>query len=172
MEIIISFLILTVAMLGYSQIYRASLDSSYRATREIIATNVARAFMAEIMSKNFEEPGSGDPPPALGPDGTETRFGSNGNAYDDVDDYDYFESNPENPPVTVAGDPMDGTGGTPNYSDFSRSVSVKYVDLLPDGTYVDDPPGNTDYKKVTVTVSGPYVKDIIIDEVKAKPSAP
>jgi len=165
LEIIIALTILSVALLGFSQIFSTALNASYRAAQESIATNLGRGLMAEIMSKNFVEDPTMNPPPALGPDGTESRFGGSGNAFDDVDDYHGYS---ESPPISVGGLPMDGTAGTPDYSKFSRSVSVKYVDFLADGTYNDNPSGNTNYKKVTVTVNSPYARNIIIEEVKAK----
>lgn len=156
MEIVISLSLFAVAIVGFLQIFNTALDSHYRATQEIITTNLARGLMAEIMSKNFVEPGSADPPPALGPDPGELDR----NDFDDVDDYHGFS---ESPPYTVGALPMDGTGATANYSDFTRSVTVEYLDenLQPD-------PGATDYKKVTVTVSGPYVRDISLVEVKVR----
>jgi type II secretory pathway pseudopilin PulG len=161
LEIIVAFFIFSVTMVGFFQIFNTALDSSYRASRKIIAINLARGLMAEVMTKDFVEPGSGDPPPALGPDGTETRFGSSGSVYDDVDDYDGLI---ETPPRTIDNLAMDGTAGTPDYSDFSRSVSVVYIDEV-GGTF-QQVAGPTDYKQITVTVSGPYLSDTNIDEVK------
>lgn len=169
LEILISLSILTIALLGFFQIFNTALNSSYRATQEMIATNLARGLMAEIMSKNFAD--SLDPTPAaLGPDGTESRHGGVGNAFDDVDDYNNCTDGP--PPYTIGGLPMNGTAGMPNYSGFTRSVTVQYCEaddatdsIIPRGSGYQD----HYHKLITVTVSGPYVsRGITIDEVKAK----
>lgn len=163
LEIMLALSILSVALVGFLEIFNTALNSSYRATQESIAINLARGLMAEIMGKNFEEPGSGTPPPALGLDAGEII--TDRNTFDDVDDYnDYSES----PPLTVGGDPMDGLGTPPrpNYSRFSRGVSVVYCDIS--GSNIVDVVAPTDYKHITVSVSGPYVKNISLNEIKAK----
>lgn len=165
LEIVIALFLFAVAMLGFLQIFNTALDASHRATQEIIATNLARGLMAEIMSKNFEEPGS-DPanPPSLGPDSGELSRSD----YDDVDDWYAGGLWSESPPVTVGGDPMDGTvPGVPNYSGFTRSVNVGYCTIDGSNNIIPDP-GPTEYKHITVTASGPYVRDVIVDEVKTR----
>jgi len=166
-EILISLIIFTVAMLGFSQIFKVALDTQHRAAQEIIATNLARGLMAEIMAKNFTDPEEGETG-ALGPNGSETR-----GTFDDVDDYNGYT---ESPPRTLGGLPLDGsTEGRPDYSAFRRSVSVVYCSRSEPPspfTYtcpVAVPP-LTDYKRATVTVSCPYVIDTIIDELKTKPA--
>lgn len=164
LEIVIALSILTIALVGYFQIFNTALNSNHRATQEIIATNLARGLMAEIMSKEFVEPGSGDPPPALGPDSGETdRF----NGFDDVDDYHGLS---ESPPITVGNVVMDGTiPGVPNYSNFTRSVEVTYctiIGITSENRNVVPDVGPTDYKQITITVSGSYLKDLKIIELK------
>lgn len=158
LEIVISLFILTIAMLGYSQIHRTALESGHRAIREIIATNLTRGLIAEIMSKDFEEPGS---PGSFAREEADNRY-----LFDDVDDFHNWS---ELPPITIGipptgGQPMDGTvAGVPDYSDFTREVKVKNIDC-DDGSDAAD--GSTDCKEVRVTVSGPYVRDIDLVEVK------
>ncbi len=163
MEVILALTVLSVALLGFFQTFDTALNSSYRVAQETIAINLCRGLMAEVVSKSFEEPGSGDlgnPPPPLGPDAGETTR----NSFDDVDDYNNYT---ESPPCTVDGTPMNGAGGTtPNYSSFSRSVSVVYCDIS--GANIVDVAGPTDYKHITVSVSGPYVANINISEIKAR----
>jgi len=159
LEVVIGLSLVAITMAGVFQILQIALNSSYRATQEMIAINLARGLMAEIMSKEFEEPGGGG---GFGPEG-ETRHGDP--AYDDVDDYigdgtGFLES----PPYYINGTPMDGTGGTPNYSGFSRNVMVRYVE----SDLISHTGAVSDYKEVNVTVSGPYVRDISIVEFKIK----
>lgn len=158
LEIVMALFILSLALLGLLQMFNAALDSSFRANQEIIATNLSRGLMAEVMSKNFSDPEEPNNP--LGKDTAETIR----NTFDDVDDYN---NHSESPPVTIGGAPMDGTGGAPDYSRFTRSVRVVYCNIV-GNDIVEVSPGPTDYKKVTVTSSGPYVRDISIDEVKTK----
>ena len=157
LEIVIGIALISITMAGLFQMLQMALNSSYRATQEMIATNLARGLMAEIMSKEFE-----DPELAAGSFGTEEsgRQGGIGDTFDDVDDYDDFS---ESPPKYMNGTTMDGTGGTPNYSGFGRNVIVRNVDS---GLVNGAADGTTDYKEVSVTASGPYVRDISIIEIK------
>ncbi|MFH1777102.1 MAG: hypothetical protein ABH952_06050 [Candidatus Omnitrophota bacterium] len=160
LEIIIALSLFTIALLGIFQMFNMALNAGYRATQETIATNLARGLMNEIMSKNFEDPM--EPGTDIGPNTEEiTR-----SHFDDVDDYHGLT---ESPPVTVGGADMDGTGEPPlpDYSDFTRNVTVVYCNI--DGAnniVVSGSP--TNYKQIKVTVSGPYTRDILIDAVKAR----
>jgi hypothetical protein len=161
LEVVFALFILTVALLGFSQIFNTAQQSSGRANHEIIASNLAGGLMAEIMSKNFTDP---ETPGSFG-----SEEGTNRYDFDDVDDYDDWS---ESPPKT-AGKPagggyldMDGTSGTPNYSNYSRTVIVKFGKIQGNDIVDVDDIEPTDYKKVTVTVSGPYGKDISIIELK------
>lgn len=163
LEILVALFILTISLLGFFQMFNTSIETSYRAKQELIAINLARGLLAEIVSKDFVDP---DDPSrtSLGRDtvdGESTR-----NTFDDVDDYDYFRNNPENPPYTVGGEPLNGTGGRPDYSAFTRTVTVSYCDISGNNIIVVG--GPTDYKHITVTAGGPYVRDISVDEVKVR----
>lgn len=57
----------------------------------------------------------------------------------------------ECPPTNISGTPMDGTGGTPDYRNFRRQVTVEYVDDADFSIPPAIPPSNSE--KVTVTVS-------------------
>jgi len=68
----------------------------------------------------------------------------------------------ESPPETFSGVPMDGTGGTPDYSDYTRQTFIGYikddpltsaVDILED-CHIDTPYFDAcDFLRVRVTVS-------------------
>ncbi len=164
LEIVIALSIFAVAMLGFFQILRTAMVSSYRATDELIATNLARGLMAEIISKDFADPQQ--PMNDLGLDSAEAAR----NDFDDVDDYDGLN---ESPPYTPEADPMNGGGPPPrpNYSGFSRTVNVVFCDIS--GSDIVEVAGTdydtSDYKKITVTVSGPYARGIVLDELKTRP---
>jgi hypothetical protein len=42
-----------------------------------------------------------------------------------IDSYDGLD---ENPPEDISGNPMDGTGGRPDYEEYRRQVTVRYAD--------------------------------------------
>lgn len=164
MEIMVTLFLFAISVVGFSQMFSVALDANYRSNQELIATNLAHGLIDEILTKHFEDPT--EPGDELGINTGEDP--SDRTTFDDVDDYNELV---ESPPVTVSGLPMNGEGDppTPDYSDFSISVSVIYVDYLEDGTYTETPSGATDYKKATVTSSGPYVKDITVSATKVKP---
>jgi len=165
LEMLISLVIFSIAMIGYFRIFNVALDSQLRTSKEIIATNLARALMSEILTKAFIDPT--DPSTALGPNTGE----SGRSTFDDVDDY---EGLTESTPVTIGGQTMNGSGGTPDYTGFSRSVNVDYCEII------DVPVPNTlscgpskpasNYKKVTVSVSGSYVANISVNELSVNPN--
>jgi len=163
LEILISLIIFTVAMLGIFQIFNVALDAQHRARQEIIAINLARGLTAEIMAKNFVDP---DEPTnnALGLNPGESF--SNRQTLDDVDDYNGYDESAAGYPTTVGNQAMNGSVvGIPDYSGFSRSVNVVYCD-----SNINCPAaGPSDYKRARVTVNNPYAKNIIIDEVTARP---
>jgi len=156
LETLFALIILAVAMVGYSQIFSIAIKSSSRAKHDIIALNLAAGLLAEIMARDFEEAGS--------PGSFTREEGDNRYEFDDIDDYHNWS---ENPPKTAGKSSgggyldMNGTSGTPNYSKYTRSVVVSFAILEDDGDVVDDA-GPTDYKKVTVTVSSPFGKDVSV----------
>jgi len=166
LEVVFALFILSVAMVGYSQIFVTAQNSNNRANHDIIASNLAAGLMAEIMARDFEEEGL---PGSFGPDAGE----SDRHEFDDVDDYhNWSESPPKTAGNTASGgyEDMDGTtAGRPNYSNFTRSVTVSFVDIPADGGDIIGAGGPTNYKKVTVTVSGPFGKDVSIIELKTNP---
>jgi len=168
LEIIFALTILTVGIIGLIQSSGTTMRANIKASQEIVATSLARGLLAEVISKNFSDP-QYPTNTSLGPNPgnttMETRHGAVGDNFDDVDDYN---GTTEAPPETVNGTVMNGTAGTPDNSLFSRNVSVKYVDFLSDGTYVENPGGVTTYKKVTVTVTAPGGKAHTIDAIKTQ----
>jgi len=168
LEIIFTLSILTVGIVGLIQSSGTTMLANTKASQEIVATSLARGLLAEIMSKNFSDP-QYPTDTSLGPNSgnttMETRQGAVGDNFDDVDDYN---GTTEAPPKTVSGTVMNGMAGTPDYSLFSRNASVKYVNFLSDGTYVENPGSATDYKKATVNVSVPSGKTHTIYEIKSK----
>jgi len=156
LEIMVGFALAAIALGGMFQLLQMSLNVSYRANQEIIATNLASGLMAEIMSRDFVEAGlSCSPTYILGIDSGESI--SIRSTFDDVDDYNGYN---ESPPCYVNGTQMEG----PYYSAFRRSVIVDFADETNNFASTGS---CTEYKLVTVTVTGPYVRPISISEVKS-----
>jgi prepilin-type N-terminal cleavage/methylation domain-containing protein len=150
LEIVISLLILSVGALSMLQIVNVAMDAHYRASQEVIASNLANALMAEILAKKFAESVSNT---NIGPEASEARFNPplGTNAYDDVDDYNSTGIFDGPPPITIGNLPMNGLSGAPNYPGFTRSVRVEFYNTTTGG--VD--PNPTSCKQITVTVNGP-----------------
>ena len=169
LELIIALSIISVGLVGLIQASNTALELYYRTSRQIIATNLAKSLLAEIISRDFVDPD--DPTntilgPNMGSSQMETRCGSAGNVFDDVDDYN---GTSENPPRTVNGTVMNGTAGTPDYSYFTRNATVIYVNFLADNTYDETQPQTpTDYKKITATATVSKVKNISVYGYKTK----
>ncbi len=138
-EILITLVFLSVALLAVTSQFPMGLSVSETAEDLTLEVNLAQELMEEIRTLAWQEY-SGAP---LGPDTGETSR----DWYDDIDDYHGLA---EQPPVDVSGNPMDGTGGTPDFSQYLRTVSVAYVDT----TTLQDTGGTvTPFKEVTVTVT-------------------
>ncbi len=78
---------------------------------------------------------------------------------------DSFDGLDESPPRDINGTPMNGEGGTPDYSNFRRQVNVEYVD---DDDY-DQVVASSNSKRITVTVSSttnpPHFYEVILQMV-------
>jgi type II secretory pathway pseudopilin PulG len=165
LEIVISLLVLSAGGLTMLQAVNVAMDANYRAQQEVVASNLASALLSEIMSKSFES--STNAPIQI--DGSEVRTDPAGtNSYDDVDDYHQLELIEGSTPETVGGLHLDGTyGGTgfdlPNCQGFTRAVSVIFVDQnnVPTGGTVSD------YKRITVTLSGPGVNNFQLEAIRS-----
>ena len=156
-ETVISLSLLAIIFIGFAKVSQVGMSSVYKTNQEIIATNLARGLMTEIMSKKFDENDAlpWTAPVSLGPEASpaETRHGAT--RFDDVDDYHNYAE--PIPPLTIGNQVMD------YYSGFSRSVSVKYVTAAMQDSVVTA----TDYKKVEVTVNASGIPSFKLTEVKA-----
>lgn len=169
LEVIITLTLYAVAFLGFFQLFNVALDASHRVNQEVIAANLARGLIVEIMLQPFvdlEDPGV----TTLGPDAGEVGRGT----FDDVDDYDGYSDGPPNTvaPVTIGGDLLDGSGvpPRPDFSDFTRIVDVYYCqddgsgNIIATGNGGNDPP--YDWKCVSVETVAPPLNAFSIVELK------
>jgi len=157
LEVVIALFLFTIVIVGFADRAWWALDDNRRSTDEIIATNLRRALMAEIMVKNLTDPQEFDDP-------GESRFGVTVDTYyDDV--YDYNGMN-ESPPRTIGKVLLDGT----DYSGFRWDVTV--INGTVGGTGCDllnASPSNisrNDCKEVRVTITTPSGR--VINETEWK----
>gem|GEM_PF-6458871 len=167
MEVLISLLVLSIGALSTLQIINVSMNTHYRATQDVIASNLATALMSEIKAKKFEE-SLGDA--TFGIESPEYRFDPSPSvSWDDVDDYHLFS---EPVPMTIGGLYMTGAGSNssaPNYQGFVRSVVVDWYDVTTGSVVVGTP---TSCKQINVTVRGPAVGEYSILGHKSAPAGP
>jgi len=168
LEVMIALFLFTIVLTGFAQRAWVALDANRRSTDEIIATNLRKALMAEIMSKKFADPDGGT---YIGPDPGasspfETRFNTIlADRFDDVDDYNETGQPTPVAPVAISGLPLNGAAGTPDYSGYRWNVTVinGYNQCQPTHTGVGCDVFNTsasqiswdDCKEVRVTVTTP-----------------
>jgi len=143
LEILFTTVLLTIGTLSLFSAMAIVKKGEVDAEMVSLATVLSRDMMDEILSKAFE-----DPDVATGSFGREEALPRSN--FDDVDDYDTLS---ENPPQSVSGTAYDGTGGTPNDSMFTRSVTVENVPDNNFNTAVASAHGSTTSKRIIVTVS-------------------
>jgi hypothetical protein len=137
---LITLTFLSIALLAINAQFPMGLKMSEIAEGFTVQTNLAQELLEEIRGVYYwEDPVYGGA--ALGPDGEADRW-----SYNDVDDYDGLL---EAPPYDLNGDPMDGSGGAPNFSKYRREVTVTYADA----TTFDPTATATDLKRIEVTVT-------------------
>ena len=165
LEIVISLSIIAIVFVGIATAFGVVMNGLKKSNLELIATNLARGLMAEIMAKRFDENFVQPWSTTLGPDGGEMRFGTP--AYDDVDDYKALD--PELPPRSP--DMQIINLGITNV-DIRRYVRCGYAYEASGEWDTQTDPSN--YKLITVTVhitvGDPAVQimpDLILEEIKA-----
>ena len=184
LEIVISLVILSIVLFGAWQLYQHAVMTSLRAERELVAVNLARALMNEIVCKRFRDP-SGEV--SLGPDPDEQRIydSDNPNPFNDVDDYvDWSEDISSNEYIhNLLEQSFRGDGDLPNYEKYTfireveeiKCVSIQYYLTDHSGTTEDLRRENiagvdtesTDFKRIVVKVSAPGMRDIELVEIRA-----
>lgn len=144
-EIVVALLIITLAIVGFGMAIPLQTDNVTGFREERMALFLAKQMMEEVQTKVYEEPNL-----ASGSFGREeTLSGLGRQILDDIDDYNGWN---ENPPRYADGTVLDGSSGTPNFSDFRRQVVVENADDNDYGSPARTP-GSTASKRVTVTVS-------------------
>ncbi|MDD4909642.1 MAG: prepilin-type N-terminal cleavage/methylation domain-containing protein [Candidatus Omnitrophica bacterium] len=144
LEVLISIVIITSGIVILLEIIPVVMQGSANIENLVTATTLSRDLMDEILSKGFDDPDTGA---AFGLEESAPR--SN---FDDVDDYDGLS---EDPPQDVSGADYDGTGAMPDYSRFTRAVTVENVPENDFNAASPSADGTTDAKRIIVTVSWP-----------------
>jgi type II secretory pathway pseudopilin PulG len=122
-EILITLVFLSIAMLAMTSQFPLGLSVSQSAEDLTLATNLAQELMEEIRSMRWEDPQIAGAP--LGPDSGEYNRFDDYYRYDDIDDYDGLV---EAPPYDLDGNPLNGQGGRANLARYERDVTVTYAD--------------------------------------------
>jgi len=153
-EIIMALAVISIGIIGIVSLFSTALRAVNKDKVKLLSSFIAKDLIDEMLAKQWQESGGGS---ILGPETGETRSGTTANTiFDDIDDYNGLV---EQPPLTITGNPMDGstppgeTEPLPNYSFFRREALVEYVDK--DTLVAPDPvPNNyvTEYKRVSVSV--------------------
>ncbi len=137
-EVTVAFGLTATILASLFNVFELSHKRIIDAESETTALLLAREMMEEILSKEFEEPGTTG---RFGRDSGESQ--TNRTQYDDVDDYDSYGAN--SPPRDV-----DGTSLT-NYPTYTRRVTVTNISSTNFGLTRTD--GSTPFKKIVVQVS-------------------
>lgn len=138
-EVVLSSAIVGVLLVAALRTVAAAGQDRMTMERRLIARQLAQGLLAEIVPKAFADPAGGTT--TLGLDAGEVA--SDRRTFDDVDDYSGWSASPpqgpQNNPLTT-------------YANWSTSVQVRYVTLLPGG--VASPSASpTNFKSITVTVA-------------------
>ncbi len=178
--------ILSIVLLASWQLYQQAIGGSLKSEKEVVAVNLARALMNEIVCKRFAEKGASINS-SLGPESGESRnYIDEASAYDDVDDYVGWKEDWQNRDLqNEKGEIFDGRPASsgealnPNYKlfNFTREVEeIKCIDVDHDGTDNGDltrsakagsDTNSTDFKRIVVKVSCPGMRDIELVEIRA-----
>lgn len=138
MEVLIATVIVGVLMVAALRALGAAVRANVFIANRAKALMLADELLTEIVQTNYHDPDTKD---GMGRDLGEN--GASRTAFDDVDDYDRWNSTP----------PMDRFGAVKSdYAGWTRQVDVGYVDKSdPNGEFLS-PSAKTGVKKIRVTV--------------------
>ncbi len=113
-EVVLASAVVGLLLVSALTALEVSLLTAGVTSRQAKASALAQDLMAEILATRFEDPQGNI---QFGPEAGEST--TNRAAFDDVDDYQNWQSSP---PQSKDGTPLDG------FADWSRQVTVQYVD--------------------------------------------
>ena len=151
-EVLIAILILSVGIFMLLTMFTTGLDGVFANQKRTQATNLAQDLMDEIMGKEFRDPNQ---PPGWGIESGETQGVRT--TYDDVDDYSAWKN--YNPPEDIGGNALN------LYADFTRSVSVFFVDASLTGASESS---NYSIKEIIVSVAHSDIATVSLYGLKTK----
>ena len=140
-EVTIAYVLLTVALVALLPVFIMAIRAGKKTEQLQAATYLSQELLEEVRMRKWDEKTTSttrlhidNPSATLGPDAGETS--TDKTTFDDIDDFNGWTETPARDPLNVA---------LPDFTAFSRSVTVTYVDssLAAAG-------GTSDYKRVTV----------------------
>lgn len=154
-EVLLSVAILGLILIPLLSQFYTGMQGNVTAELVTKSVNLASELMEEIISKTFDEnafPAEPVDPSAIGIDSGENPNARN--TFDDVDDYNNWVKSP----------PEDAAGTALNeFSDFTRSVVVEYVDTV--GSNWNTSSVKTNYKRIKVIVSHPKITERVLESI-------
>ena len=159
-ELIVTMLLMSIAVLGISQALAFGLRHQSDAIWQVKSVALAETYLEEILARGYDEntPSGGVPAcsPTTAPCSLTFDDGESRPEFDDVDDYDGLN---ESPPRDAEG--LVRTG----YDGYRVQVAVRYVNAGEVAAFgMDDV---SDAKVITVTVSSPSSTDMGFAVLKA-----
>jgi len=147
-ELIITLMLISIAVLGISYALGFGLRHQSDAIWQIKSVALAESYLEEILARRFDEnsPSGGVPPCSPATTACSTVFDDSESRadFDDVDDYNGLD---DSPPKDAQGNVRSG------YDGYRVQATVRYADAAEVTAFgLDDV---TDAKLITITVSSP-----------------
>lgn len=161
-ELIITIVILSVALLGVVSMYSKAIERSANPLIYARSIELGQTFMDEILTKKYDEqtPVGGVPVATtltaegdFGPDGSESRA-----TYNDVDDYHGASYTSLE---LITGDALD------QYVNYQVDISVSYIDEVQDSSLRTTASlSSNNMKRITIVVSNPLSNSLTFTAYK------
>jgi MSHA pilin protein MshD len=149
-EVVVCTLLVGLVAVASLKSSAAVIRSRQGLSDQRLASALCQRYLAEVLQCYYQDPTEASPN-----FGTESGE-STRNQFDDVDDYKDWS---EFPPTTREGSPL------PGYGNWTVNIAVDFVDVTnPNSTPVSD----QGLKRVTVTVTDPASKQVVLKGLRTK----
>ena len=150
-EASVTYVVLSLALVALVPIFVLTIRAAKGTERVVTAAQLAVELLEEVRLRRWDESTPRPPariasPGAVGADAGEAP--ADKRTFDDIDDFNGWT---ESPPADPLNQPLAGAAG------YARSAAVRYVDAA-----LNPAAGTTDFKEVTVCVTGPQLKPVCL----------